>query len=83
MSTVLESTLLDELLDIIDCMTPDVARRFASLRAGPAVQARFDHLAERCNEGTLSPAESDEYALLRTLDAISILHLKACNRMGV
>jgi hypothetical protein len=48
MSTVVESTLLDELLDsVIDCMTTDVARRFAPLRASPAVQTRFDQLAEK------------------------------------
>ncbi len=81
MSTVAESTLLDELLDsVIDCLTPDVARRFASLRASPAVQARFDQLAEKCNEGTLSPSEADEYdALLRTLDVVTLLQLKARN----
>ncbi len=79
MSVTFESTLLDDLLDsLAACMTPEFARRMATLQASPAVQNRFDQLAGKSNEGQLTPAEADEYdALLRTLDLITMLQLKA------
>jgi hypothetical protein len=33
-----------------------------ALRADPELQARIDQLAEKSNEGALSPEERDEYA---------------------
>ena len=44
-----------------ECLTPESARRVLALRADPALQARVDYLAGRCNEGRLSPEERAEY----------------------
>ena len=83
MATILEPTLIDDLLDpVVECLTPEVARRVASLRASPVVQSRFDELAEKCNEGRLSAAEAEQYdALLRALDVLTALQLKARKRL--
>jgi hypothetical protein len=83
MQLAYESTLLDDLLDaLVDTMTPESARRVVALRASSAVQARFDLLAAKCNEGQLSPEEADQYdALLHALDFITVLQLKARKRL--
>jgi hypothetical protein len=42
------------------------------------LQARIDNLAERCNEGSLTPAERDEYeTYVRFGNFIAILQAKA------
>lgn len=70
---------LDELLDsVADCFTPEVARRLSNLQLRPALQARLAELAEKANEGLLSPEESDEYgAFIEVGDLITILQSKA------
>ena len=61
-STAYEGTLLDSLLDPFgECLTPEVARKLANLQAGPAVIARVEELADKCNEGTLTSDERAEY----------------------
>jgi uncharacterized protein YnzC (UPF0291/DUF896 family) len=56
------TTLLDDLLDPFgECLTPEVARKLVNLQASPAVIARVDYLADKCNEGTLSTSEQAEY----------------------
>jgi hypothetical protein len=53
---------LAKILDpVAQCFTPEVAKRVAELRADPAVQARIEELAEKCNEGTITPEEITEY----------------------
>jgi hypothetical protein len=53
---------LARILDpVAQCFTPEVAKRVAELRADPAVQARIEELAEKCNEGTITPEEMAEY----------------------
>jgi hypothetical protein len=44
------------------CLTPDSARRLLALKADARMQERVDYLAERCNEGLLTPEERAEYA---------------------
>jgi uncharacterized protein YnzC (UPF0291/DUF896 family) len=57
-----EGTLLDSLLEPFgECLTPEVARKLANLQAGPAVMARVEELADKCNEGTLTADEHAEY----------------------
>jgi hypothetical protein len=46
---------------VAQCFTPEVAQRVAALRADPAVQARIEELAEKCNEGTITPEEMAKY----------------------
>jgi hypothetical protein len=56
------STTLDRLVDpLVQTFTPEVAKSLVQLRADPELQARMDELAEKCNEGRLTPEERDEY----------------------
>jgi hypothetical protein len=56
------SPVLDRLMNpLSQCLTPETAKRLLKLRADPQLQARVDELAEKCNEGTLSPEERAEY----------------------
>ncbi len=79
MSQPSPSNVLDELLDPVSrCLTPDVARRIAGLRASPQVQKKLDDLAEKSTEGTLTAAERWEYeTCVRVIDFISMLQAKA------
>ena len=61
-----------------DCLTPALARRLVKFRADKATQARIEELADKCNEGELTPAERREYAgYVRAIHLISILQSKA------
>ena len=52
----------------------------AELRADPAVQARIEELAEKCNEGTITPEEIAEYdAYIQAMDVVAVLQKKARN----
>jgi hypothetical protein len=74
-----DAAALDALLDSFSaCMTPAAARRVAAFRANRETQARVAELAEKCNEGVLTPAERREYeAYVRAIDFISIMQAKA------
>jgi hypothetical protein len=53
---------LDSLLEpVVRCFTPEVAEKIVRLRADVVAQARLEELAEKCNAGSLSAAERDEY----------------------
>ncbi len=69
----------DRLLDpITDCLTPEVARRIADLRADPATQSTLETLAAKANAGSLSEDERDDYlGYVEAVDLISILQAKA------
>ena len=71
--------VLDRLLNPVrDVLTPEVARAIADLRADAMTQARLDDLAERHNEGQLSPEELTEYqALVNGINLTSVLQAKA------
>lgn len=73
------STVLDRLLDPVSrCLTPEAARALVKLRADAEAQAHIDRLAERCNEGRLTPAERAEYELyVAAGNVIAILQAKA------
>ena len=50
----------------------------AELRAAPDVQTRIEELAEKCNEGTITPEETAEYdAYIRAMDVVAVLQKKA------
>jgi hypothetical protein len=70
---------LAKILDpVAACFTPEVAKRVAELRADPAVQARIRELAEKCNEGMMTPEETAEYdAYIRAMDVVAVLQKKA------
>ena len=73
------TTGLAKILDpVAQCFTPEVAKRVAELRADPAVQARIDELAAKCNEGTITPEEMAEYdAYIQAMDVVAVLQKKA------
>jgi hypothetical protein len=63
MSFKMSSPVLDRLLDpLSQCLTPESAKRLLKFRADRQLQALVDRLAEKCNEGTLTPEEQAEYA---------------------
>ena len=69
---------LDDLLDPISkCLDAESARRLVDLRVSEPIQHRVADLAQRANEGQLSPDERNEYeALVNAEDLISILRHK-------
>ena len=73
------STVLDSVLEpVAMCLTPESARRIANQRADAATQAKFDELADKANEGSLSDEERAEYdRLLAAFHVITILQAKA------
>lgn len=73
------STVIDDILaPVADCLTPEVAQRFLALRLNPGTQSRIDELAEKANEGLLTPDERAEYAdIVEGLDFIGILKAQA------
>lgn len=77
MSTV--AVHLDRLLEpLAASLSPEVAAKVADLRADEAMQSRIDYLADRSNEGLLTPEEREEYAgYLHAIDVIAVLQAKA------
>lgn len=79
MSRTLTRSILDQMLDpLARCFDGETARRLAEFHVDPEVDLRVTYLAERCNEGLLTPEEKEEYqAIVDASDMISILKLKA------
>lgn len=71
--------ILELALDpFVECLTPAAAKKISDLRADPVAQARVDELADRANEGLLTPAERAEYdKFLATFHLITLLQSKA------
>lgn len=56
----------------------EAAERILDLRIEPEIQARVAVLAERANEGELTPEERDEYlSYVEAADLLAIFKLKA------
>lgn len=65
------------------CVDAGSAKRVAELSIDPVVQARVDILAERANEGLLTPEERAEYeAYINVDDFIAILKMKTQRYLG-
>ncbi len=73
------ATVLDRLLEPVGrSITPELAREIVALRVDPALQDQIDNLAEKCNEGVLSPEERAEYEqIVGAIHLIGILQKKA------
>ena len=71
--------LLDRLLDPVGrALSPEAARRLVALRADADAQAKMDDLADRANDGLLTPDERAEYeSLITTANVIAVLQAKA------
>jgi predicted transcriptional regulator len=71
--------VLDELLEpVARAFSRDVAQALMNIRANDATQAQIAELAEKCNEGRLTPTERADYeSYVQALDLISVLQAKA------
>lgn len=70
---------LDRLVEpVVRTLTPKVAKAIVALRADPELRARMDELAEKSNEGSLTPDEREEYETnIRFGNFIAIIQAKA------
>lgn len=64
--------------------TPELAKHFAELpEPNPEFQERLDELADKANEGTLSPVEAKEYdKYIEYMDFVALMRLKARSRVS-
>jgi hypothetical protein len=79
MSNTSNSAMLDQVFEPIgQCLTPEVARRIAALRAPEELQRRLDELAEKSTEGTLTADERSQYETwVRAINFLGVLQGKA------
>jgi hypothetical protein len=75
MSQANTTSVLNRMLDPLSrCLDAESARRVVELTFDPSVQVRVEVLAERANEGLLTPDERSEYeAYLNADDFIAVL----------
>ncbi len=73
------SNILAQILEPLEeYLTLELAQKIADLRATPDLQARIDELADKCNEGELTPKEAAEYdSFVDVIDVISVLKTQA------
>jgi hypothetical protein len=73
------SAVFEQMLEPISrSFGPETARALVDLRIGKRMQARVEKLAEKCNEGKLTPGERSEYeAYVQASTMIGILQSKA------
>src|SRR5262245_60607562 len=78
-SMLLATNYLDRMLDPLSrCFNGESAQRVAEYQIDPTGQATVDVLAEKGNEGLITPEEQAEYeAYINADDFIAILKLKA------
>jgi hypothetical protein len=70
------TTALSQLLEPLSrVLSSDAATQILSFRIDPAVQARIQDLADRCNDGLLSEAEYEDY--VEGIGMINLLKAKA------
>ena len=68
----------ESLAPVERCLNRESALALLDLPANPRVQARVDELAEKCNEGRLTPAERSEHdALIWADHFLGVLQAKA------
>ena len=79
MSNASDTAVLEQVFEpVTQCLTPEVARRIAALRAPADVQRRIEELAEKSSNGTLSAEERDQYETwVRAINFLGILQAKA------
>ena len=77
----MSTTVIDRLMEPVgECLTPEVARRIAALRADTELQQRVDELAEKSNKGTLTAPERSEYEQYVSFSQfVTMLQIKARN----
>jgi hypothetical protein len=70
---------MDRVLDpLAASLNSEAARCILDTRIDPEIEARVESLAERANEGELTPEERDEYlSYVEAADVLAIFKLKA------
>ena len=78
------ATVLDRLLDPVGrSLNEKAAKALINLRADPKIQKRIARLAEKCNEGELTPKEREDYEdYISAGSLIAILQAKARLRIS-
>lgn len=56
-----ERTLTKMFETVVDSLNEEAAQKFLAIKADRKTRARIAKLAEKCNEGELTPAERREY----------------------
>ena len=76
------TSYMDRVLNpLAACLNPEAVTSLLNLRIDPEFQARVAVLAERANEGELTPEEHDEYlSYVEAADMLAIFRLKARQR---
>ena len=79
MKSTKSSPVLDRLVAPLgECLTPESARRLLALQADSTLQERVNDLADRHNQGLLTPDEQAEYSKYVSYSTfIAILKSKA------
>ncbi len=75
----MSTTVLDRLIEpFAECLTPEAARKIASLRADALDQERLDQLAGKANHGIMTPGEQSEYdRLLAAFHFVTMMQARA------
>ena len=77
-ATAVSDVFAESLAPVERCLNRESALALLDLPANPKVQARVDELAEKCNEGRLTPAEHSEYdALIWADHFLGVLQARA------
>jgi hypothetical protein len=77
-------TALEKFVDhLTQGFSPELAKHFAELpEPNPEFQARLDELAEKANEGALSPEEAREYdKYVEYMDFVALMRVRARARV--
>jgi hypothetical protein len=74
-----QDAILHQMLEpLVEALTPESARALAEFQAKPAIQARVDQLATKCNEGELTEEERAEYEnYVRIGNVLALIKAKA------
>jgi uncharacterized protein YgiM (DUF1202 family) len=84
MKTKTKYSPLVQMLDgLCQCLDTESAKRLLKFRANAKLQKHIDQLADKCTEGTLTPAERSEYGDCVTLGTfIAIMHSKIRQKLA-
>ena len=72
-------TLLEQMVEPIGrLLTPQAAAEILDVRADGATQQRIDELADKCNNGSLTPDETAEYQeFISLFNILTVLQSRA------
>ena len=74
MKTKTKYSPLEQMIDgLCECLTTESAKRVLKFRADAKLQKHLDQLADKCTEGTLTPAEHSEYGDCVALDTFVVI----------